>query len=528
MAATSQPLASLAAVEVMKAGGNAVDAAIAANAVLAVVEPMSCGPGGDLFAIVWEAKSGRLYGLNASGRSPQSLTLEEFARRDLRYVPTTGPLPITVPGCVDGWAELHKRFGKLPLAEVLAPAIRAAREGFAVTEVIARGWAVGAEHLRELPGFAETYLPDGRAPAHGEIFRNPHLAATLEEIARGGRDAFYGGDIARQLAEAVRGAGGFLTAEDLAAHRSEWFEPISAKYRGYDVWELPPNGQGLAVLEMLEILEGYDLRSMGFGSADYLHLLLEAKKLAYEDRARYYADPAFYKAPIAGLLDPAYAKQRRGLIDLQHAAKGFPEGHPALAHGDTIYLTTADKERNMVSLIQSNYYGFGSGVCVQELGFCLQDRGALFDLRPGRPNSYAPGKRPFHTIIPAFLTQEGRPVMSFGVMGGDMQPQGQVQVLVNLLDFGMGLQEAGDAPRVHHGGTSEPTGEPADEEGGLATLEPGFSPETLRELEQLGHHVRVVGGRGDLGGYQAIWYDAGKDVYFGATERRKDGIALGY
>jgi gamma-glutamyltranspeptidase/glutathione hydrolase len=528
MAATSQPLASQAALEVMKAGGNAVDAAIAANAVLAVTEPMSCGPGGDLFAIVWDAKTSKLYGLNASGRSPQSLTLEEFQRRKLRYVPTLGPLSITVPGCVDGWCRLHERFGKLPLDQVLAPAIRAARDGFPVTQVIARSWALGSAKRDRFPGFDETYRPAGHAPAHGEVFRNEPLAETLEQIARGGRDAFYRDEMAHRIADAVHAAGGFLSAEDLAAHHSDWVEPLSVKYRGYDVWELPPNGQGLAVLEMLQILEGYDLKSMGFGSADYLHTFLEAKKLAYEDRARYYADQAFYNTPIAGLLDPAYAAQRRGLIDPKHARAHYSAGNPALEHGDTIYLTTADRDRNMVSPIQSNYHSFGSSVCVKELGFCLQNRGALFDLTPGRPNSYSPGKRPFHTIIPAFVTKEGRPVMSFGVMGGDMQPQGQVQVLVNLLEFDMGLQEAGDAPRVHHTGTSEPTGEPADAEGGEVACEASLPAKTLRELDRLGHHLKPAISPSEFGGYQAIWYDANKDVYFGATERRKDGIALGY
>jgi gamma-glutamyltranspeptidase/glutathione hydrolase len=530
MAATSQPLATLAAIETLKAGGSAVDAAIAANAVLGVAEPMSCGIGGDLFAIVWDAETKKLYGLNASGRSPRGLAFEEFQKRKLAYVPKYGPLPVSVPGCVDGWAELHKRFGRLPFEQVLAPAIRYAREGFPVTEVIAQSWRPGPEALKayqEHPGFEQTFLPDGRAPKHGETFRNPALASTLEQIAHGGRDAFYRGDIARTIDEFMREIGGFLRHGDLAEHRSTWVEPVSVNYRGYDVWELPPNGQGIAALQMLQILKEFDLRGAGFGSADHLHYLVEAKKLAFEDRARFYADPEFYKSPIDELISAAYAGKRRTLINPKRAGTSVTAGNPAVDEGDTIYLTTADADRNMVSLIQSNYRGFGSGMCPTGLGFSLQNRGEMFDLTPGRPNSYAPGKRPFHTIIPAFVTKEGRPVMSFGVMGGDMQPQGHVQILINLLDFDMGLQEAGDAPRVHHIGTSEPTGEPADPRGGQVQIESGFSPETVRELVRRGHRV-IAALSGDFGGYQAIWYDAEKDVYFGATESRKDGVALGY
>jgi gamma-glutamyltranspeptidase/glutathione hydrolase len=525
MAATSQPLATLAAIEILQSGGNAIDAAIAANAVLSVTEPMSCGLGGDLFAIIWDAKSKKLYGLNASGRSPKSLTLDEFQRRKIQYIPAHGPLPVSVPGCVDGWAEMHQRFGKLPLEKVLAPAIRHARDGFAVTEVIALGWGLSTDY-GELPGFAQTYLRDGRAPAHGETFVNLPMAATLEKIAQGGRDAFYRGEIARSIDKFMRDVDGFLRYEDLAEHRSEWVEPVSVRYRGYDIWELPPNGQGVVALQMLQVLQGFDLRKAGFGSPDHLHFLIEAKKLAYEDRARFYADPAFYKSPVAELISTKYADSRRGLIDRQRASSNLAAGNIALEKGDTIYMTTADKDHNMVSLIQSNFYAFGSGLCPPDLGFCLQNRGQLFDLTPGRPNSYAPGKRPFQTIIPAFVTKDGRPVMSFGVMGGDMQPQGHVQILVNLLDFDMTLQEAGDAPRVRHFGSSEPTGKPAQPGGGTVHLESGFATESIDELKQRGH--RVDADITDFGGYQAIWYDADKDVYFGATESRKDGIALGY
>jgi gamma-glutamyltranspeptidase/glutathione hydrolase len=527
MAATSQPLASLAAIEILKAGGNAVDAAIAANAVLGVVEPTGSGIGGDLFAIVWDAKTQRLYGLNASGRSPRGLALEEFARQGVKVIPKVGPLTVSVPGCVDGWAELHARFGKLPFDQVLAPAIRAARDGFPVTEIIALAWADGVKDRRELPGFAETFLINGEPPRHGQIVRRPVLAATLEKIAAGGRDAFYRGEIAREIDAFMRGSGGFLRYEDLAEHKSEWVEPLSAKYRGYDVWELPPNGQGITALQMLQILDGVDLRAAGFNSADHYHWMVEAKKLAFEDRARFCADPAFAAAPVAELLAPAYAAQRRGLIDPKKAAKTLDAGNPALRDGDTVYLATADSEHNMVSLIQSNYRGLGSGLCPPTLGFGLQNRGELFDLTPGRANSYAPGKRPFHTIIPAMVTKDGAPVLAFGVMGGDMQPQGHAQILVNLFDFDMGLQEAGDAPRFCHDGSTNPTGIAADPNGGKLMLESGVPVETVRDLVRRGHVV-VAAEPHEFGGYQAIWYDAGQGVYVGATESRKDGIALVY
>lgn len=526
MAATSQPLASLAAIDILRAGGNAVDAAIAANAVLCVTEPTSCGLGGDLFAIVWDSKTQQLYGLNGSGRSPRGLTLETFQELGHESVPKFGVLPITVPGCVDGWFALHERFGKLPMAEVLAPAIRHAEEGFAVTEVIAHSWAKGIDDRKEFAGFAELFMPDGAVPTHGQIFRNPAIASTLERIATGGRDEFYRGEIANTIDAFMREIGGFLRYEDLASHRSEWVEPVSIEYADHQVWELPPNGQGIAALQMLQLLKQYDLRNAGFGSPDHVHLLVEAKKLAFEDRARFYADPSFFEVPVEQLISDDYAQERRTLIDRSNAAKTVSAGNPALVEGDTVYLTTADTDRNMVSLIQSNYRGFGAGPCPSGLGFCLQNRGELFDLTPDRANTYAPGKRPFHTIIPAFVTKDGQPVMSFGVMGGDMQPQGHVQILINLFEFDMGLQEAGDAPRVRHAGSSTPTGKPADEEGGTVQVESGFPPETIRELVARGHHIGAASGV--FGGYQAIWYDANKGVYYGATESRKDGVAIGY
>jgi gamma-glutamyltranspeptidase / glutathione hydrolase len=529
MAATSHPLVSQVALDVLKRGGTAVDAAIAANATMGLMEPTGNGVGGDLFAIVWDARTRKLYGLNGSGRSPQSLSLatlrEELQKLNLPTIPRTGPLPVSVPGTVDGWFELHGKFGKLPMKELLAPAIAYARNGFPVTEVIAEGWARNARLLEKYPGFAETYMPNKRAPAKGEIFRNPRLARTLEAIADGGRDAFYKGDIARRIETYMRANGGYLTAADMAAHTSEWVEPVSTNYRGYDVWELPPNTQGVAALQMLNILEAYDLKSMGFGSPEYLHLFIEAKKLAFEDRARFYADPTFAKIPLKALLSKDYAAKRRASIRRDRAALEYPVDPRALDQSDTIYMSVADSAGNMVSLIQSNYRGMGSGMTPTDCGFVLQDRGEMFSLEDGHANLYAPGKRPFHTIIPAFITRDGKPWLSFGVMGGGMQPQGHVQIVVNLIDFGMNLQEAGDAPRARHDGSSEPTGEKMTD-GGVVALEVGFSPETVKALQALGHKVKVSND-GDFGGYQAIKRTT-EGVYFGASESRKDGAAQGY
>lgn len=525
MAATSQPLATQVALDVLKAGGNAVDAAIAANAMLALTEPTGCGLGGDLFAIVWDANGKRLRGLNGSGRSPRGMTLAWLRDQGLEKIPPRGALPVTVPGCVDGWFALHRELGKLPMAELLAPAIRYAREGFPMSEVIAYYWARNAEVLQEYDGFEEQFMVDGRTPAVGEVFRNPNLARTLERIAAGGRDAFYTGEIAETIAGTVQRMGGFLSVEDLAAHRSEWVDPVSTKYRGVDVWELPPNGQGIAALQMLNVLEGYDAAGWGFGSVDHLHHFVEAKKLAFEDRARLYCDPEFHHVPVDHLISKAYAAERRALIDPERAAKVVAPGVEALEEGDTIYLTTADRHGNMVSLIQSNYRGMGSGVCPDGLGFILQDRGELFDLTPGRFHTYAPGKRPFHTIIPAFATKDGLPWLAFGVMGGATQPQAHVQIVMNLLDFGMNLQEAGDAPRVVHTGSSQPTGERM-EDGGTVALESGFDVEVRRGLMRRRHVLQDEDGI--FGGYQAILWDAENGVYHGASESRKDGMAAGY
>ena len=523
MAATSQPLATQVALDILKKGGNAIDAAIAANAMLGLVEPTGNGIGGDLFAIIWDAKTQKLYGLNASGRSPRSLTLNYFLQNGYKYIPAYGPLPVSVPGCVDGWFEMHDRFGTMSMEDIFAPAVSYAREGFPVSELISYYMQQSSALLKKYPGFSETYMPGGRAPSKGEIFRNPYLANTLEEIARDGRDAFYKGDIARTIARYMKDQGGFLSYEDLASHHSEWVEPVSVNYRGYDVWELPPNGQGLATLQILNILEGYDIAGMGFGSKEYIHLFVEAKKLAWEDRAKYYADPAFTNIPVKELLSGDYAAERSKLIDPDHAALTCPAGEPE--QGNTIYMTVADKWGNMVSLIQSNYRGMGSGMTPYQLGFVLQDRGELFSLEKGHANCFEPGKRPFHTIIPAFITKDGKPFMSFGVMGGGMQPQGHVQIIVNMIDFGMNLQEAGDAPRIHHEGASEPTGSKMTN-GGVVYLESGFDYEVIRDLVLMGHKIQYdVGG---YGGYQAIMYDAVNKVYYGASESRKDGQAAGY
>jgi len=523
MAATSHPLATQVAVDILKMGGTAVDAAIAANAVLGLMEPTGCGVGGDLFAIVWDAKTQKLYGLNASGRSPKSLTLDYFRGKGIERIPSFGPLPVTVPGAVDGWFELHSKFGKLPMVTILNPAINYAREGFPVTELIAFYLERSVRVLGKYPNFKETYLPNGKMPAKGDIFKNPDLANTYEIIANEGRDAFYKGEIAQAIASYIKEQGGFLSYEDFESHKSEWVEPVSTNYRGYDIWELPPNGQGIAALQILNILEGFDIASMGFGSEQYLHHFVEAKKLAFEDRAHYYADPQTEKVPVEKLISKEYAAERRKLINPEKAARRIEPGN--MDTPSTIYLTVADKEGNMVSLIQSNYRGMGSGMTPYGLGFVLQDRGEAFNLEEGFLNTYAPGKRPFHTIIPAFITKDGKPYVSFGVMGGAMQPQGHAQIVINLIDFGMNLQEAGDAPRIQHDGSSEPTGEIMTN-GGIVLLESGFSWEVIRELMKKGHKVQW--DLGSYGGYQAIMWDENNGVYYGASESRKDGQAAGW
>jgi gamma-glutamyltranspeptidase/glutathione hydrolase len=525
MAATSQPLVTQIALDILKAGGNAIDAAIAANAALGLMEPTGSGIGGDLFAIVWDAEKKELVGLNASGRAPAMMTLEYFKEQGIDKIPPFGPLPVSVPGAVDGWFELHGRYGQLPMQQILAPAIDYARNGFPVSEAIAYYFSSNEKRISHYPGFADTYMPDGHAPRKGELFKNPRLAATLEAIAEGGRDAFYKGDIARRIDAYMTEQGGLLRYEDLAAHKSEWITPVSINYRGWDVYELPPNGQGIAALQILNILEGYDIKSMGFGSAEYVHTLVEAKKLAFEDRAKYYADMDFVAVPVATLTSKEYANERRKLISQEHAALSLPAGDARLQDGDTIYLTVADADGNMVSLIQSNYRGMGSGMTPGDLGFVLQDRAELFALEEGHANTLEPGKRPFHTIIPAFIMKDGKPLISFGLMGGAMQPQGHAQIVVNLLDFGMNLQEAGDAARINHKGSSQPTGEVMTD-GGVLHLESEFSQVTRDALEALGHTLGASDG--SFGGYQAIMWDDEEGVYYGASEVRKDGQAAGY
>ena len=525
MAATSQPLATQIALDILKAGGSAVDAAIAANAALGLMEPTGCGIGGDLFAIVWDADRRELKGLNASGRAPKLMTIDYFRERGLDRIPSFGPLPVSVPGAVDGWFELHDRYGRLEMAELLAPAIAYARDGFPVSEVIAYYFAANERRIGEYPGFRETFMPRGHTPRKGELFKNPRLADTYQMIADGGRDAFYKGEIARRIDAYMVEQGGLLRYDDLAAHESEWVTPVSTNYRGYDIYELPPNGQGIAALQILNILEGYDIASMGFDSPEYLHVLIEAKKLAFEDRGKFYADMDFADVPVAKLISKEYAAERRALISEKRAAKSFPAGRGAPEDGDTIYLTVADRDGNMVSLIQSNYRGMGSGMTPGELGFVLQDRAELFALDEDHANALEPGKRPFHTIIPAFVMKDGRPLISFGLMGGSMQPQGHAQIIVNLVDFGMNLQEAGDAARVNHSGSSQPTGSTMTD-GGVVNIERGFSPATLEALEAMGHTIGT--SNGSFGGYQAIRIDHEEGVYYGASEVRKDGQAAGY
>jgi gamma-glutamyltranspeptidase/glutathione hydrolase len=522
MVATSHPLATQTGLAILKEGGNAIDAAVAANAALGLMEPTGCGIGGDLFAIIWSAKDKKLYGLNASGRSPGKMDLKYFKDRGMTEIPPYGPLPVTVPGCVDGWFELNSRFGTMTMEQILAPAIAYAREGFPVTELIGYYLTLSSERFKDYPNFSDTYMPGGKPLKKGDVFKNPYLADTYEKIAAGGRDAFYKGEIAKTIAGFIQAQGGLLTEKDLAGHKSEWVEPVSTNYRGYDIWELPPNGQGIAVLQILNIMEEYNVREMGFGTADYMHHFIEAKKLAFEDRAKYYADPAFNKLPIDRLISKEYANERRKLIT-DKAAASYEAG--ALGQGNTIYLTMADRFGNMISLIQSNYRGMGSGMVPPKLGFMLQDRGELFALEEGHLNKVEPNKRPFHTIIPGFITKDGEPWISFGLMGGAMQPQGHAQIIMNLIDFGMNLQEAGDAPRMQHTGSSEPTGGKMTD-GGQVLLETGFDYEVIRTLMEKGHKIGF--DLGSYGGYQAIMRDKEKGIYYGASESRKDGQAAGY
>ena len=543
MAATEQPLASQAALDILKKGGSAVDAAIAANAALGLMEPVLNGIGGDCFVIVWDPKTHKLYGYNGSGPSAKGRDLAKmqaevkaaYAKAGMpakEHIPAVGSLPVTVPGTVDAWFALHEKFGKLPIADDLAPAIGYAKDGFPITQLVAKYWKGNFASFEKQKGLIEeldnarhTYLIDGHTPAEGEVFRNPDLARTLSIIAQGGRDAFYKGELARTMDAYFKRIGGDLRYEDFAGHHGEWVTPQSVNYRGYDVYELPPNGQGFAALEMLQILKGFDLRKMGAGSADAITAMLEAKRLAYEDLAKFYADPKFVKVPMKGLISEGYADQRRKEIHLDHANPSIGPGDPRLFDGDTTYFTTADKDGMMVSIIQSNYRGMGSGLVADGLGFMFQDRGELYSLDPRAANVYAPGKRPFHTIIPGFVLKDGEPFLAFGVMGGDMQPQAHVQVLSNLIDFGMNVQDAGDAARWRHYGNAEPTGEPSQGIGKVE-MESGFDPAVKAELARRGYTIEA--GTGNFGGYEAILFDARQRVYWGATEMRKDGEVVGY
>jgi gamma-glutamyltranspeptidase/glutathione hydrolase len=521
MVATSHPLATQIGLDVLKSGGNAVDAAIAANAALGLMEPTGNGIGGDLFAIVWDAKTKKLYGLNASGPAPKSLSIEYFKENNLEKIPAYGPLPVSVPGAVDGWVKLHERFGNKKFSTLFEPTIAYAIDGFPVSELIAYYLDGSAKRFADYPNFKDVWMKNGSTPKKGEIFKNPELAKTLGEISKTKRESFYEGQLATTMANFIQEQGGFLSFEDLKNYQAEWVEPVSSNYRGYDVWELPPNGQGIAALQILNLLEHFDISTMGLFSAEYIHHFVEAKKLAFADRAKYYADPAFNKIDIQTLISKEYAKERLPLIDSSKAALTDEAG--ILKQGDTIYLTTADKDGNMVSLIQSNYRGMGSGMVPPGLGFMLQDRGELFSLDPTHANALEGGKRPFHTIIPAFITKDGEPFVSFGVMGGATQPQAHAQIVINLVDFGMNLQEAGDAPRIVHSGSSQPTDE-VMLDGGSISLEKGFGEAIEKELEGLGHTIKY--DKGSFGGYQAIMKKGG--VYFGASESRKDGQAAGY
>lgn len=532
MAATSHPLATQIALDIMKQGGNAIDAAIAANAALGLMEPTGNGIGGDLYAMVWDAKTSKLHGLNGSGRSPSGLSyemlaheLEKLGRSDL---PPHGMLPISVPGAIDGWFEMHARFGKMEMTRILQPAIDYAEQGFPVTELIAYYWQRSVPLLSPQPGdFEGTFTIDGKAPAKGQIFKNPALANTYKILAKDGRDGFYNGELTMRIDHFMREHGGYLRYADFENHRSTWVEPVGVEYKGHTLWELPPNGQGIAALQMLQILKNFDLEAMGFNTPESIHTLVEAKKLAFEDRAKFYADEDFHKTPLQSLISEEYGRERAALIG-ERAASRVDAGNPHLNEGDTIYLTTADKEGNMVSLIQSNYRGMGSGVVVPGLGFVFQDRGQLFSMDKNHANVYQPGKRPFNTIIPAFITKDGKPLISYGVMGGAMQPQGHVQILVNMVDYGMNLQEAGDAARWQHLGSTEPTDgqDTYLDDGGYIEVESGIPYNTVRELMRKGHDVRY--GLGGYGGYQAIMIDHANGTYIGASESRKDGQVAGY
>jgi gamma-glutamyltranspeptidase / glutathione hydrolase len=514
--AAESPLAAQAGAQILALGGNAIDAAVATNAVMGVVEPMMNGMGGDLFAIVYDAKSGKLYGLNASGWSPNDLTPEFLHSKGMTKMPQHGIDSVTVPGAVDGWTKLLSRFGTMKFPQVLAPAIRYAREGFPVPEWDAMYWAEATRVLQASPTAAKVYLLRGQAPQLGEIFRNENYAHSLELVAEGGHDAFYKGQIAHQIVDFSQREGGTMTLADLADYSAEWVEPLSIDYHGWTVFELPPNGQGIAALEMLNLMSQFPLAKYGHSSADALHVMIEAKKLAYADLLRYVGDPRFSKIPIAGLLSPEYAGQRAKLIDIAKANCSVAAGTPPEKDGDTTYLTAVDQQGNMVSLIQSNYSEFGSRLVAGDTGFVLQNRGALFNLEPGSPDELAGHKRPLHTIIPAFMSK-GDIRIAFGIMGGFNQAQAHAQFVSNIVDFGMNIQQALEAPRFDKytfGGCD-------------LEMEDRIPAEVRAALLSRGHQISVPGAYAAImGGGQATERDVSTGVNFGASDPRKDGAAI--
>ncbi len=526
VAATSQPVAATIGVDILKAGGNAIDAAVAMSAMMAVVEPMSCGPGGDLFAIAWIEKEKKLYGLNASGRSPFAWNRDEAKKRGFdKELPVHGPLTWSVPGCVSGWDALQGRLGNLTFKETLAPAAEYAHDGYAVTEIISGYFSSADRAFKEFPNAAKTYLADGKPPQYGQVITNPDIAHFYRILMRDGVDAFYKGEIAERIVAYSNERGGLFTLKDFAEHSATWVDPVTTSYRGYDVWEIPPNGQGIAALQMLNMLEQFDVASLKPNSAEHLHLFLEAKKLAFEDRAAYYADMDKADVPLERLISKEYGRERSRLIDPRRAATNVKPGTMD-GSKDTIYLCAADSEGNMISLIQSIYHGWGSRETPTGLGFCLQNRGRSFSLDPNHPNTLEPHKRPFHTIIPGFLTKDNRPQCAFGVMGGDMQPQGHAQVLMNMLDFNLSIQQAGDQPRAQHFGSSTPWGG-VMKAGGTIGLEAGIRADVAEQLSEMGHVISETGS-GMYGGYQAIWREDEPLRYFAGTDPRKDGCAVGY
>jgi len=508
MVAASQPLAAQAGLQILREGGNAFDAAVGTAAMLAVVEPMMTGPGGDVFAIAHVAKTGKLVGLNASGFSPAAVDRKFFKSNNLDQIPIVGPFTVSVPGAVDGWATLVAEHGNLSLAQVLAPAIAYAEEGFAVSEIIGGDWVRSGPKHAGRAEFARVYLKDGNGYAHGEVFRNPELGWTLRQIAEHGRDWFYEGEFAERMAQELSSQGWPMSKADIAYQHSDWVDPISTTYKGYEVFELPPNGQGMAALEILNILEDVDMRGFGHNSTDYVHHFVEAKKLAFADLYAWLADPEQGDLPTSKIISKDYAKSQRDRIDAGRAGVNVKTGVD-IGAADTTYLTVVDKDRNAVSLINSIFHGFGSGVVVPGTGVILQNRGALFNLTEGHPNVIAPRKRPYHTIIPAMVYRDGKPWLSFGVMGGDMQPQGHAQILLNMIEFGMNVQDAGEAARIRH-----------HPELGLS-LERGVEPEVVRDLVHRGHTIAM--NPGAFGGYQAIRIDWENDVLIGGTDPRKDG-----